>query len=283
MAIPVTTPSSGDFSKILKTDDQYGKGTGDNLEDRMNSAFDLLLIRSGMALTPAMFLWLSLCLAILGGGVGFVARESLIATAVGMGVGGVLLLAWALVAQAQRTQKMIFQLPDMIEELARAARTGRSVEQCFSLVAHDTPAPLGDELRLCSGRLELGVGMSRALADLPRRTGIVSLRIFVTALSVHASVGGDLISVLERLSRSIRGRAAFLARLRASTAASRATTVLMLAIPPLVLTFFAFRDPDYFQRLFAVKWGRIITLTAVALQVIGIVWVLRIMKHSRQS
>jgi hypothetical protein len=32
-----------------------------------------------------------------------------------------------------------------------------------------------------------------------------------------------------------------------------------------------------------VKWGRIVTLVAVALDIIGIVWVLRIMKNSQQS
>ena len=39
----------------------------------------------------------------------------------------------------------------------------------------------------------------------------------------------------------------------------------------------------YFSKLFAVKWGRILTLIAVVLDVIGIVWVLRVLKSSQQT
>jgi len=33
----------------------------------------------------------------------------------------------------------------------------------------------------------------------------------------------------------------------------------------------------------SVKWGRVVTLVAAVLDVIGIVWVLRIMKNSQQT
>ena len=278
-----TTAVQHDFTKILLPSDRFGTGAGTDLESRLNNSFDLLLIRSGLEIGPSMFLLLTVCSAITFCGAAFVFKENILVTALGIAVGALIPLLWAIVAQSQRIRKMTHQLPEMIDELARAARTGRSVEQCFQLVAHDTPAPLGTELQRCAGKVELGMGLGRALADLPERTGIVSLRIFVMALSVHASAGGDLIHVLERLAQTIRGRIAFLARLRASTAASRATTILMLVIPPLVLGFFLMRDPDYFQRLFAVKWGRNVTLIAAALQIVGIVWVTRIMKQSQKS
>jgi len=276
-------PPRPEFEKILRTDEVFGTGVGNDIEDRLNNAFDLLLIRSGLEIAPSLFLLLSMCTGLTLGGLIFVAQENILTTSLGVFAGGLLPLIWALVAQSIRRQKMLMQLPDMIDELARAARTGRSVDQCLMLVAQDTPAPLGLELKRCAGRLDLGIGMPGALADLPVRTGIVTTKILSMALSVHATSGGDLISVLERLSRTIRSRMLYLARLRASTAASRATAILMLVIPPLVLGFFMLRDPAYFSKLFAVKWGRIITLIAVALDVIGIVWVLRVLKNSQQT
>ena len=278
-----TIPLKPGYEKILRNDEVFGTGVGNNIEDRLNNAFDLLLIRSGLEIAPSLFMLLSMCTGLALGGLIFVVQENILTTALGFFAGGVGPLIWALVAQGNRRQKMLMQLPDMVDELARAARTGRSVEQCFMLVAHDTPAPLGGELKRCAGRLDLGIGMQGALADLPIRTGIVSTKVLVMALSVHSVSGGDLISVLERLSRTIRGRMLYLARLRASTAASRATAVLMLVVPPLVLVFFMFRDPAYFSKLFAVKWGRIVTLVAVVLDVIGIVWVLRVLKNNQQT
>jgi tight adherence protein B len=272
-----------EFEKILRTDEVFGTGVGNDIEDRLNNAFDLLLIRSGLEIAPSMFLLLSMCTGLTVGGLIFVVQENILTTSLGVFAGGLIPLIWALIAQSTRRQKMLTQLPEMIDELARAARTGRSVDQCLMLVAHDTPAPLGSELKRCAGRLDLGIGMPGALADLPVRTGIVTTKILAMALSVHATSGGDLISVLERLSRTIRSRMLYLARLRASTAASRATAILMLVIPPLVLAFFMFRDPAYFSKLFSVKWGRIITLIAAALDVLGVVWVLRVLKNSQQT
>lgn len=280
---PPPVPVRPEFAKILRNEEVFGTGKGRDFEDRLNSSFDLLLVQSGLEIAPSMFLLLSMCAGITLGGIAFVIKENPLTTALGFLIGATVPLLWAFIAQGRRRQLMLKQLPEMVDELARAGRTGRSVEQCFTLVAHDTPAPLGTELKRCAGRLELGVGMQGALADLPLRTGIVSMKILVMALSVHSVSGGDLISVLERLSRTIRARALYLARLRASTAASRATAILMLVIPPLVLGFFMFRDPEYFAKLFAIKWGRIITLLAAGLDIIGVVWVLRVIKSSQQT
>lgn len=125
-----------------------------------------------------------------------------------------------------------------------AAKTGRSLDQCMQLVAEDTPSPLGDELRLCVQKMDLGMSVSEAIRDLPYRTGVVSLNVLRTALTVHHQTG-DLISVLDRLSSTIRDRISYLGRLKAATAASRASAIMMLIIPPGVVVFFLFRDPDY--------------------------------------
>ena len=153
----------------------------------------------------------------------------------------------------------------------------------MELVAQDTPAPLGTELRLCVKKLAMGVGVPQALADLPARTGIVSMNVFTMALTVHQQTGGDLVTVMDRLARTIRDRISFLGRLRAATAASRAASLLMIGLPPAIVTFFAWRDPNYFTDLFASPWGRTMTLIAIALQVIGAALVLRILRTTSQS
>lgn len=281
--IRTAVPSRPEFEKIVRTDELFATGTGDDLEERLNSSFDLLLIQAGLGLAPSLFLMLSAFSAMTLGGLVFVIRENPLTTALGFVLGGGLPLAWALIARSRRQQAMLRQLPEMVDELARAGRTGRSIEQCFVLVANDTASPLGDELKLCAGKLELGVGMRVALADLPFRTGLVSLNILVMALTLHVISGGDLISVLERLAKTMRDRMLYLARLRAATAASRATAIFMLVIPPAVLVFFVFRDHDYFTELFAANWGRFMTISAAVLDTIGIAWVLKILRDSRQT
>jgi tight adherence protein B len=178
---------------------------------------------------------------------------------------------------------MMEQLPAMIDELARAAKTGRSIEQCWELVAHDTPSPLGDELMDCSRRIRMGEDLPLSLRDLPVKTGLITLNILVTALSVHQQTGGDLVSVLERLSQTIRDRLLFLGRLRAATTGSRATAVLMIALPPAIITFFSLRDPEYLARLMDSPWGQGITISAIVMEIAGSAWILRILGNSQRS
>ncbi|HID21792.1 MAG TPA: pilus assembly protein TadB, partial [Planctomycetaceae bacterium] len=156
-------------------------------------------------------------------------------------------------------------------------------EQCLRIVAQDTPAPLGDELQYCIRRLDLGVDLPDALKDLPDRTGLVAVNILTTTLSVHQQTGGDLVCVLERLAQTIRDRLLYLGRLRTATIGSRATATLMLLLPIGIVAFFVFRDPNYLTELLATPWGKRLTLTAIALQLIGSAWIWRIFRNSQRA
>ncbi|HVJ68728.1 MAG TPA: type II secretion system F family protein, partial [Caulifigura sp.] len=183
----------------------------------------------------------------------------------------------------RRQSQMMSQMPGMLDELARAAKTGRSLEHCLQQVAEDTPLPLGSEIQLCTRKLALGVPLDAALNEFPKRTGLVSSSVFVTALSVHRQTGGDLVRVLERLAQTVRDRMQFQGRLKAATAASRGTAFLMIVLPPAILAFFAFRDPNYLSNLMASSWGRFVTIAAFALEFIGAIWVMAVLRKSQQS
>ncbi len=272
-----------EFSGILKDREYFGTGSQAGTADRLNSWFDTLLIQSGWELSPSLVLMLCLCSAVTFGGFVFVLQENLLTTAVGGLCGFLLPVAGAMFARSRRQSQLMQQIPPMLEELGRAAKTGRSVEQCLQLVAADTPVPLGTELRLVSSRLKMGVPLKGALADLPYRTGLMTLNLMNTTLIVQQQTGGDLVMVLNRLSQAVRDRLLFLGRMKAATAASRATATLMIVLPPAILAFFLVRDPDYFDNLMGSTWGRNATLVAIVLEVIGAVWVLRILKRSQRT
>lgn len=278
-------PHKTEFSDILKQEETFGNGDpkATTIDDRLNNSFDRLMTQSGLDMSPTVLLFLSLLCGITLGGVIFVLQENLLTTAVGFSLGLAIPTLYAMFARSQRQKKVLEQLPYMVDELARAASTGRSIQQCFGMVSKDTPDPLGGELRRCASKLDLGVPMKQALMGLPERTGIVSLNIFSMALATHMQTGGDLVTVMERLARTIRERSLYLGRLRAATAASRATAILMIVLPPIIFLFFMLRDPNYFTNLMASTWGRRITITAVLLDIIGVVWVLRVLQDSRNS
>lgn len=282
LTIPPLNPMPG-FSDILRDRETYGTGQPGNMGNQLNNGFDRLLLQSGQQISAATVIMLSVLGGLLVGGAAFIIQENFLSTAIAAAVGFLLPYGWLFMSRSRRQQKMLDQMPGMVEEMARAAKTGRSIEQCFALVALDTPAPLGDELRLSLKRLELGIGLRGALDELPERTGLVSLSVFSMALAVHLSSGGDLVSVLERLSHTIRERIAFIGRLRAATSASRATAVLMVVLPPLIFGFFVVRDPNYLTELMSSSWGWGLTMFAIVLDVFGVMFVLSILRSSQRS
>jgi len=275
-------PPRPEFSAILREQETYAAGESDD-GNRINSWFDLLMIQSGMGISPSMVLALCLLSGIALGGLVFVIQENPITTAIAAFFGFVAPIVVAVAMRARRQSVMMNQMPPMIDELARAAKTGRSVEACLQVVANDTPSPLGQELRRCTDRMAMGLQLPVAMEELPYRTGLVSASVLSTALSVHRETGGDLVHVLERLSQTIRDRIQFQGRLAAATAASRAVAILMVSLPPLILAFFIFRDPAYLQNLMDSTWASRLTILAIILQIIGTIWVFRVLASSRKT
>lgn len=282
MATDLITPRP-EFSAILREQETYAAGESDDVGNRINSWFDLLMIQSGMGISPSMVLALCLLSGIALGGLIFVLQENPITTAIAAFFGFIAPIVAAVAMRARRQSVMMNQMPPMIDELARAAKTGRSVEACLQVVANDTPSPLGQELRRCTDRMAMGLPLNEAMEELPYRTGLVSASVLGTALSVHRETGGDLVRVLERLSQTIRDRIQFQGRLAAATAASRAVAILMVALPPLILAFFIFRDPAYLQNLMDSTWASRLTILAIVLQIIGTIWVFRVLASSRKT
>ena len=272
-----------EFAGILKQQETFATGDVDDPGEQINSWFDKLLLQTGAGISPMVVVMLCITSAILFGGLMYVIQENLLTTAILGMIGFIVPIGVLMGMRARRQQLILSQMPLMADGLARASRTGRSMEQCISFVAGELPSPLGDEVKLCSSKLEMGLPMQQALSELPERTGVNSLRILTTALGVHQQTGGDVSRVLERMGTTLRDRLQFLGRLRAATAASRATAILMMVIPPLVLIFFMFRDSNYLTTLTNSSWGRFSLMLAIGLQVVGAIWTLRVLQTSKRT
>lgn len=287
MAIDISTyrpiESQPSFAGILRHQERFSEPDDKGMSKQINAGFDRMMLQSNLDISPPTVVMLCMLCGIVFGGLILVLQENPLSASVGLLLGGAAPLLYVFFARMRRQRLMTQQLPGMIEELARAAKTGRSIDQCCAIVANDTPEPLGSELRVCARRMEMGEDISTAMRDLPERSGLVALNILVTSLSVHQTTGGDLVMVLERLAQTIRDRLLFLGRLRAATIGSRWTAILMISLPPLIITFFILRDANYLNQLLSTYWGRTMSIVAVILQLVGSIAVLSILRGSQRS
>jgi tight adherence protein B len=268
-----------EFAKIVRPDPEFATPDHDGSTNRINGSFDRLVAQSGVAVRTAVILRLCILAAIVAGGVVYVWRENLLVTAIFVAIGAIAPIAVLMMLRANRQARILAQLPETLDELARVAQAGRNFGQCLEVVAADSPSPLGEELQLVLRRYQLGIPIVEALDDLPSRTGLASVSMLVAAVTIQNRAGANLSIVLERLAAIVRERLTLIERERTAMIASKAFAVLMLSLPPLVFAIFVLRDADYLSSLAASPWAVNMTLLALALQLVGTYFSLRILNH----
>jgi tight adherence protein B len=192
-----------EFAKILRVEELYATPERDTAGARINGRFDRLVVQSGTAAAPDVILRLCILGGLACGGALFVATENLLWTAVALAAGAFLPIAFLLLLRTRRQRTMRRQLPALIDGLAQAARAGRGLANGLELAAAQNSAPLADEIGLAVRRLRMGVGIEAAFADLPERTGLAGMQVFVAALAGHDRTGCDLVASLDQAAKRI--------------------------------------------------------------------------------
>jgi tight adherence protein B len=161
------------------------------------------------------------------------------------------------------------QLPEALDMLARALRSGQSLGAGFNMVAGEIPAPLGREFGRVFEEQNLGVSIEDSLDALTERIPNLDLRFFATAVILQRQTGGDLAEILDKIGRLIRERFQIWGQIQALTGEGRLSGIVLLALP--VVLFFAMLrlNHDYVMVLFTDPMGKKLLIGAIILQVLG--------------
>lgn len=247
---------------------------------RIDHSFGRLITESGLDCTPnAACLLLILCGLLLAGAL-FLWHEEPVPAIAGMLAGmSVPLLIW-MFWRAKRLRTLQAQLPDALDLLARAVHAGESLDQAVDLVGQKSAEPLAKEFRRISRHLGMGLSLSAAMRALAYRLQLMDVRILSTTLAVHRQTGGNLASTLERMAAVVRERLTYKRQIRATTAAGRFSALLITAAGPFLFTYMFFFRSEYMGRLLTQPIGQMLLAAAVILEIIGVVWVLSMLRSS---
>jgi tight adherence protein B len=268
--------SRPEFAQILREELFGTSDGGSESANRINRAFDRLLLQSGTSLSGTVVLRLCLLQALTAGASAYLFSENLLVTALAVGVGVLAPIAVLGFRRAQRRARMSEQLPAVVEQLLRSARAGRRFQESFEQIAARTPAPLGSELRLALRRTQLGLSLGEALAELPERTGLTGLLVLVAAIQLSERQGGELAESLDQFARSLRERTLTARRLRETTVADWASGVLVFLLQALVVWLFVVADPRQLSQIATSRAGIAMIAAAGAILIAGWYCVLRL-------
>ena len=119
------------------------------------------------------------------------------------------------------------QLPDAMELIARALRSGHSLSSGINVVVEEMPNPIATEFLLAYEEQNLGVPIDKALKGMLRRMPNMDLKFFVTAVSMQKQAGGDLAEVLDKIGYIIRERFKIMGQVQALTGEGRISGVVL--------------------------------------------------------
>jgi tight adherence protein B len=249
-------------------------------EGDINRAFFRLIEESGSTLDMQTALAVVIGGAIIGAAAPLALFDNLLGAAGGLLLGVGLPILYFSFVRWWRLGGMRKQLPYALQAVADAVRGGQTLSEACELVSKETKGPLGREFAFAHQQIELGHSPISVMNRMVRRVPLPEFRIFATAVVVHRRAGGNLSLLTERMSKAAHDKTDVRNHVLAMTAGSRLSAIGMVAAAILAAILLSWMQPEYVEMFVKNPKGPYLIATAILLQVIGAIWVWRILKTS---
>src|SRR5262245_9392440 len=148
--------------------------------------------------------------------------------------------------RARRRKAFGAQFPDGLDMIVRSLRAGHPVPIAITMVAREMRDPIGSEFGIVADEITYGSDLETALRNLYFRLGQDDLPLFVTAVAIQGSTGGNLGEILENLSSVIRDRFKMRRKIRALASEGRASAIILSSLPIAMFLIIQIVSPDFY-------------------------------------
>lgn len=179
-------------------------------------------------------------------------------------------LFWLRFLRRRRRGKFGQQFPDAIDIIVRSLRAGHPVPIAISMVGREMPDPVGSEFGIVSDEVAYGADLETAMRNLYFRVGQDDLPLFVTAVAIQGSTGGNLGEILENLSAVIRLRFKMRRKIKALAAEGRASAIILAALPIAIFLIVNVIAPDFYRSVWHFDITKIALGAAMGWMLVGI-------------
>jgi tight adherence protein B len=162
--------------------------------------------------------------------------------------------------RSRRQKAFGAQFPDALDMIVRSLRAGHPTPIALTMVAREMQDPIGSVV----DEITYGADLETALRNLNVRVGQDDLPLFVTAVAIQGSTGGNLGEILDNLSGVIRQRFKMRRKIRALASEGRASALILSSLPIVMFLVIQLVSPNFYASV----WD--IPLTKQALVAAGV-------------
>lgn len=208
---------------------------------------DKLLIHAGVKMSTNRLLFLMgviFSISIAGGTSLGLSLQIGVPLAVFLGFAGPVLVLRFI--KSRRMKKFAVQFTEAIELIVRSLKAGHPVPSAIKMVSQEMADPIGSEFAIITDEVSYGSDLVTAIQAMQDRIDYEDLTLFITAISIQSTTGGNLSIILEGLATVLRKRAKLRRKVKAAAAEGRASAIILNSVPIAVIVFISIFTPDYY-------------------------------------
>ncbi len=229
----------------------------------------LLFVQADTAIKPEVFFMIMILCGAVGTAFAVAMRAALPIYPLVFVICAILPFGWLMFKRSRRFKRFGKQLPDAMELVARALRSGHSLNSALKVVVDELSDPISKEFNIAFEEQNLGIPIEDALKHVYIRVPNMDYKFFAMAVAIQRQSGGDLAEILDKIGKIIRDRFRIMGQVQALTGEGRISGIVLMALPLALFVAVWKLNPEYVMLLFTDELGRKMVAGAVVLQILG--------------
>jgi tight adherence protein B len=176
---------------------------------------------------------------------------------------------WVVRTLAHRRNRFAEQLPDALQVVASALRSGQSLAGALAVVVESASEPMKSEMQQVVAAEQLGIPIQDSMMVVAKRMASRDLEQLALVAELQREAGGNAAEVVDRVAETVRERFDLRRLIKTLTMQGRMSRWIVSALPIGIVLILQLENPHYLHPLLASTTGKIIFGLAAAWAVLG--------------
>ena len=176
---------------------------------------------------------------------------------------------WIIRTLARRRNRFAEQLPDALQVVASALRSGHSLAGALAVVVESASEPMKSEMQRVVAAEQLGVPIQDSMMVVAKRMDSRDVEQLALVAELQREAGGNAAEVVDAVAETVRERFDLKRLIKTLTMQGRMSRWIVSALPIGIVLILQIENPHYLHPLLASTAGKVVFGLAAAWAVLG--------------